>query len=224
MYCQPYFQKTNWTQQRMLFENLVERLCYDPEGGCSLHKLCILLERPRICMRAWFCRRGTPVAITSVGGGETLPSDSIPRSVCIASSIGAISASALRGFMNLQQLAFDGASVVSIIQTAAFSSCSSLRSICIPSSVTTLGQSCFGSCSSLQVVFFEPVCRISCIPGLAFSHCSGLAWISIPESVEFVDGYSFYSCGRLCVVDFTATSRFHRSAFVQCDRLGETID
>jgi hypothetical protein len=91
----------------------------------------------------------------SVIGEWTFAECSLLQSVCIPSSIEAISCGCFAACSSVSYLGFDPGCRVSTLGESAFSSCMSLESICIPSSMETSSTFCFCRCEKLTKLTFD---------------------------------------------------------------------
>ena len=96
----------------------------------------------------------------------------------------------------LHTVTFDDATILSEIETGAFSSCSALRQISIPYTVTRIPEHMFSACSQLERVTFahgpngEPPECVA-IEDNAFHMCEALAELELPISMSTVSLVGF---------------------------------
>ena len=79
-----------------------------------------------------------------------------------------------------------------VINSYAFSRCSSLESIVIPTSVTSIGDYAFSSCTSLEQVEFGADSKLESIGQGAFCDCWVLKSIVIPKTVTSIGNKAFW--------------------------------
>lgn len=78
--------------------------------------------------------------------------------------------------------------IVSVVQTSAFYSYSSLQTVTLPQTITKIGTS-------------------------AFYNCTSLTSINIPDSVKTIDKYAFCRCSSLTSIDLNNVESIGRSVF-----------
>ena len=107
---------------------------------------------------------------------------------------------------------------VTIINSSAFSGCSSLTSITIPDSVTSIGSSAFYNCSSLTNITIPD--SVTSIGSSAFHNCSSLTNITIPDSVTSIGSFAFYNCSSLTNITIPdSVTSIGSFAFYNCSSL-----
>ena len=82
-----------------------------------------------------------------------------------------------------------------IVDSNAFSGCSSLESVTIPGSATSIGESAFSDCSNLRSITIPE--GVISIGASAFSGCSSLESVTIHDSVTRIGYYAFSGCDNL---------------------------
>ena len=120
-----------------------------------------------------------------------------------------------------------GSTVLEVIDSRAFMSCTKLKNVSIPSSVTTFGELLFDGCyeiafnvfgnakyvgnetdkyiylckaESEDITSVEIASGTKAIAGAAFFGCSKLTSVAIPDSVISLEGNVFYECTSLKTV------------------------
>jgi len=84
---------------------------------------------------------------------------------------------------------------LTVINSHAFDSCSTLCEITIPNGVTSIGFSAFGDCSNLAKIVIPN--SVESIGDLAFYRCAALSSITIPSSVSSIGSGAFSNCTSL---------------------------
>lgn len=132
-------------------------------------------------------------------------------------------------------------SSVTIIDYAAFDSCTNLISINIPNSVTSIGATAFGECTCLEsVIIPDSVTSVgsnafySCINLTSvtisnsvtnidmgvFNECTSLTSVTIPNSVTKISYYAFEGCTNLTTVTIPdSVTKIDMYAFKNCPNL-----
>ena len=82
-----------------------------------------------------------------------------------------------------------------IINSKAFSECSSLTTVYFPDSLKSIEESAFKGCTKLSEISLPAGLEV--LNSRAFSDCNSLTEIVIPGSVEIIDQFCFYRCGAL---------------------------
>ncbi|MCD7740976.1 MAG: fibronectin type III domain-containing protein [Ruminococcus sp.] len=107
--------------------------------------------------------------------------------IVMPNTITVINSSAFSGCTSLSSISLS--SSLLRIGNKAFSGCSSLKSVVIPSKVLSIGDYAFQSCSSLSKVTIGK--SVTTIGSFAFRICPSLKSITIPKNVTSIGGYAF---------------------------------
>lgn len=109
---------------------------------------------------------------------------------------------------------------VTSIDVSAFEGCTSMTSVTIPSSVFLINSAAFSKCSSLESVIFENGSKLDSIGRYAFDKCTKLDSFEIPSSVSLISGYAFQGCTSLTTINIPNSVEYIRErAFAYCESL-----
>ena len=160
-----------------------------------------------------------PTGVTKIGtkafsGCKKLTNIQIP------SSVAEIGMEAFYGCTGLEEVTFEGESLLTSVKNKAFYNCSALSAISLPAKVTeigeyafygckaltgialpasvqTIGNNVFKGCSGLKSVAFAENSQLESIGESAFSACSGLTDVSVPSGVQTIGKSAFAGCTKL---------------------------
>jgi hypothetical protein len=170
------------------------------------------------------CLSGLVVGLPCLGRlSSWLPASKLSiESICIPNLTMTICDSCFHDSPNLENVAFEPGSHISILGAGAFEKCVLLKSIYIPSSIETISDDCFFHCDSLVSVSFEDGSRLSRLGKLAFADCRSLRQIRIPAAVETISDECFGFCVNLVNLSFESVSKVSilgPKAFRRCSAL-----
>ena len=108
-----------------------------------------------------------------------------------------------------------------VIQTSAFSGCTSLALTHLPNAVTTIGDYAFEDCMSLALTHLPNT--VTTIGDLAFSNCTSLALTHLPDTLTTIGVSAFSNCTSLALTHLPNTLiTIKRSTFDGCTSLALT--
>lgn len=122
-------------------------------------------------------------------------------SVVIPDTVKIVDSNAFTGCSSLESVHFP--SGIKTIGMNAFQNCSALQEIVLPDSLESLGSALFSGCTALQTCVLPS--GLSVIPGNTFSGCISLSEIILPSSITTIGNFAFNNCSSLTEINFPAS-------------------
>ena len=151
-------------------------------------------------------------------------SKSTLKSIVIPNTIETIGQYTFNGCTALESVIFESNSQLTTINTAAFSSCSSIKNIDLPNSLTTISTNAFSSCSGIVSMIIPQ--DVTQIDGYVFSGCSSLTSIKLSDSTTIIGSNAFMGCTALETIDLSIYEdliSIGYRAFMNCTNLKSVV-
>lgn len=168
--------------------------------------------------------------------------EAVPVEIYIPVTVVEIGDYAFANIVNLSAVHFGEGSLLSIIGTSAFNSCTGLQSVNLPNTVSEIGNNAFAGCEALTS-FVMPDALVT-LGSYAFKDCIGISSYVIPagvtsiedhvfegntalktitfegENVTYIDDYAFYNCTALQAINIpSGVEKIGKYAFSGCSGL-----